>query len=229
MPPAHIDNLLSNVDEVLRLVEIHEQITGTGRGRRYDTEILNKSGVVLLVACWEAYVEDLATSAFNMMITLAADHTAFPTKVLTLASRDLRSAPDERRVWDLAGVGWQTVLQNHRAAILKRFAGSLNTPKPEQVDALFEDLVGVTRLSNGWRWHRTTADSARRRLTALVELRGDIAHRVTTSRPVNKRHVVLAAEFVRRLAAVSSNRVREHVHARVNRYPWNAVQYGGAA
>ncbi len=151
MPPTHVANLNSNTYEVLRLVAIHEEISGTRPGRRHDIVVLNKSGVVLLVACWEAYVEDLATSAFDTMLAAATTHSVFPSKVLTAASREVRSSNDERRVWELAGTGWQVILQAHRDKILKRFAGALNTPKPEQIDALFEDLLGITRLSDCWR------------------------------------------------------------------------------
>ena len=225
MPPIHVENLLANVDEVLQLVAIHETISGTSRGRRYDVEALNKSGVVLLVACWEAYIEDLATTAFNMISTLAKDHSAFPARVLTLASKDLRSSNDERRVWELAGTGWQEVLKVHRGRILKKFVGALNTPKPEQVDALFEELIGLSSISESWRWHRTTSQSARERLVRLVELRGEIAHRVSASRGVIKRDVTQATDFVQRLAVASSNRVRQHVHACVGKYPWQAVVF----
>jgi len=77
-----IENMISNVSEVDRLVAIHNELTGGGPGRRFDVAILNKSGIVLLVACWEAYVEDLAADALDFMIQNAEDHTAFPTTVL---------------------------------------------------------------------------------------------------------------------------------------------------
>jgi hypothetical protein len=51
--------------EVRRLLQIHGQLGGTGPGRRWGSEVLNKSAVVLLVACWEAYLEDLVTHAFD--------------------------------------------------------------------------------------------------------------------------------------------------------------------
>lgn len=50
--------------------------------------ILNKSGIVLAVSCWEAFVEDLASHAFNWLLEHAKAPTVFPRKVLTLASRE---------------------------------------------------------------------------------------------------------------------------------------------
>jgi RiboL-PSP-HEPN len=229
--PPHVENLISNHVEVMRLAEIHATISGTGPGRRakYDVEILNKSGIVLLVATWEAYIEDLAISAFDAVFAAASTCTVFPSKVLTLAARELRSSADERRVWELAGVGWRTVLQDHRQVIIDRYVGTMNTPKPEQVDGLFSELIGLSALSSHWHWIKTNSDQAKKRLTDLVELRGDIAHRVKTSRTVTKGEVLKAQDFTSRLAAVSSNQVRKYVHTLTNKYPWGEVRFEGTA
>ena len=223
--PQHISSLRSNLQEVTRLLKIHEGATGTKPGRRVGVEVLNKSGVVLLVACWEAYVEDLATAAFDALLSSASSHTAFPNRVLALASQPLRAAPDESKVWDLAGVGWRQVLSDHRDRVLGRYVGKLNTPKSAQVSELFEKLVGFPNLSSHWRWSSLTSATARDRLDALVTLRGQIAHRVTTSRSVHKGEVVKKAAFLGRLAAISSNRLRTFVHARTGEYPWSKTRY----
>jgi hypothetical protein len=229
--PPHVANLIDNHIEVVRLSEIHAEVSGTGPGRRakYDVEVLNKSGVVLLVATWEAYVEDLATAAFDSLFAAANVHTVFPAKVLALAARELRTAADERRVWELAGSGWQAVLRRHRQAVLERYVGTLNTPKPEQIDGLFNELIGLPSLSSHWRWIKMKPDSAKGRLTELVELRGDIAHRVKTTRSVTKAEVTRALDFTSRLAAVSSNAVRRHVYDLTGKYPWIQVQFEGTA
>ena len=221
----HIANLNANVREVLRLIEIHEALTGTAPGRRRKVEVLNKSGIVLLVACWEAFVEDLATVAFEFLFVNATDHTAFPSKVLALASKDVRTSSDARRVWELAGTGWRTVLQQHKVQVLQEFVGTLNTPKPEQIDGLFEQLIGLSSLSTAWKWKKTSAASARQRLATLVSLRGDIAHRVTTSKNVKKVDVRKASELIDRLAAASSNRVREFLRQRTGKYAWPETTY----
>jgi hypothetical protein len=221
---SHIANFNSNVAEVLRLLEIHEELTGTGPGRRSQVEILNKSGIVLLVACWEAYVEDLAEIAFEFLFARAKSPDAFPAKVLTLASRELREAADQRRVWELAGDGWRTVLERHHTAVLQANIGTLNTPKPEQIDALFQQLLGLSSLSSAWTWHRTQSTKACARLTALVNLRGDIAHRVRSTRSVKKQDVSRAGVFLDRLAAASSNEVRRFLRSRTGEFPWPGAQ-----
>jgi hypothetical protein len=80
--PDHVSNLISNTSEVQKLIRIHQAITGGQRGRPPDLEALHKSGVVLLVACWEAYIEDLAANAFCVLLDNAASPDVFPTSTL---------------------------------------------------------------------------------------------------------------------------------------------------
>src|SRR5690348_3174204 len=88
--PEHVQRLFANLSEVRRLVQIHAHLTGPKPGRRHDVDILNKSGIVLAVACWEAYVEDLARQAYDAIAAAAATPTVFPMRVLALAGKELR-------------------------------------------------------------------------------------------------------------------------------------------
>jgi len=65
----HMNALIDNVNEVDRLSQIHGQITTKGPGYKHDVQVLHKSTIVLLVACWEAYVEYLAKEALEYMIS----------------------------------------------------------------------------------------------------------------------------------------------------------------
>jgi hypothetical protein len=188
-------------------------------------EVLNKSAIILLVACWEAYVEDLAATAFDIIAAAATSADVFPSSVLVLASKELRSDPDETKVWQLAGEGWKRVLQGHRTALFDRFIGKLNTPKPALVDDLFLRLLGLQKLSASWRWHGTTSANAAARLISLVALRGEIAHRVTVGRSVRKQDVIDATNLVGRLSAASSNRVSQFLIERTGSAPWKQIEY----
>src|SRR5689334_11482036 len=102
----HIVALVENVTEVDRLRKIHSQITTKGPGRKHNVEVLHKSGIVLLVACWEAYIEDLASGALEHMIARSKNHDVFPQSVLERVA----SAHSGVKAWDLAGDGWKTAL-----------------------------------------------------------------------------------------------------------------------
>src|ERR1700687_2367308 len=105
--PEHYVQLLANLDEVCDLVSIHVALTGAGPGRRGKVKVLNKSGIVLLVACWEAFVEDLATAAFDFLLAKAPGPRVFPSRVLVSAGKSLRESSDDRAIWALAESGWR--------------------------------------------------------------------------------------------------------------------------
>lgn len=223
--PPHYAAFLSNVEEVRRLLKIHEQLSGTSPGRR-SLEVLNKSAIVLLVACWEAYIEDLARNAFKCLVQASAvGPSAFPTSVLVLASKPLVEAPDQRLVWQLAGDGWRRVMSEHADEILDRYVGKLNTPRASQVDAIFAKMLGFPGLSVQWHWGNVEATAAVQRLDDLVTLRGEIAHRLTPVRSVRKKQATAAIVFLTRLAVISSNRVRQHVSQQTSTVPWIEVRY----
>jgi hypothetical protein len=220
-----IQRFEKNIAEVKRLLDIHTQLAGSSPGRKHNVEVLNKSSIVLLVACWEAFIEDLCVTAFDFMLTNAPDHKIFPDDVLALASKKLKSALDNREVWQLAGDGWRTVLQKHKTEMLKEYVGKLNTPKPKQVDNLFEAMLGITALSQKWSWHNVSHQKTTAKLTSLVELRGEIAHQVAAGKRVTKALVLDQMRLVYRLATVSSNRVRAFVYARTKKRPWPSYKF----
>jgi RiboL-PSP-HEPN len=221
-----IKGLNQNILEVRRLLEIHEQVGGATPGRKHNLEVLNKSGIVLLVACWEAFIEDLASAAFDVMLAHATDHTIFPADVLTLASSDLKSSLDSREVWKLAGTGWRVVLQAHKAELFKEYVGKLNTPKPKQIDVLFSRLIGMPSVSHGWSWRGMSSSAAISKWDRLVELRGSIAHRVAAAESVHKSTVADHIEFIFRLSVQSSNRTRSFLYARTKERPWPSYHFG---
>ena len=226
MAAKQFQNLKRNITDVRRLLEIHEIIAGKSAGYKHNVEVINKSGVVLLVASWEAFIEDLALTAFEAMLSKATKVATFPNKVLTLASRDLRQSPDETQVWKLAERGWKAVLRQHKNRILEKHIGDFNTPRARQIDSLFQCLVGLNHLSSHWHWKRMTPDSAVKKLDSLVTLRGDIAHRVAASEKVYKADVYDFIDFVHRLAVISSNRVRSFVYDRTKYEAWDPYYFG---
>ncbi len=218
---THIDGFNLNLKEVQRLIDIHQEITGDSAGRKHKVEVLNSSAVVLLVACWEAFVEDLADASFDILLKKARDHSIVPNSVLTRASKPLVEDLDKRRVWELAGAGWKKVLESHRKAIKSEYSGKLNTPKPRQVNDLFEKMIGLKRVSRSWTWSRATVDQTERKLERLVVLRGEIAHRVTSAAGVRKSHVLAHMDFVTGLVVRTHNRANEHLGKLTGYPPWH--------
>lgn len=220
---THVTQFNENIGEVNQLLSIHTKLGGAGPGRKRDVEVLNKSAIVLVVACWEAFVEDLAGIALDFMITNAKDHTAFPKSVLDRVSSK-NSGPN---AWALAGDGWKKALRDNYTEILAKTAGILNTPRAPQVDDLFLKSIGLQSVSSNWYWKGRKKGSAITALDDLITLRGSIAHRVTHSKSVYKKDVVSAIDLVCYLSAKTSNSVRAHTHSATGTVPWNRVEYRG--
>jgi len=66
--------LLGYVDQ---LIDIHGRLQ-KGKGRRYYQEALHRSGVVLVVAAWEAYVEDVLDEALDLIERSMSSSTSQP-------------------------------------------------------------------------------------------------------------------------------------------------------
>lgn len=221
-----LSSFILNIQDVERLIEIHRVLTGDARGRRRNVEVLNKSAVVLLTACLEAFIEDLAEESFDFLLSTATTPDAIPDSVRTLASKPLAESKDERKVWELAGDGWKDVLANHRSFVIARYIEGFNTPKPDKVDKLFKELIGLNSLSSCWHWRKMSHQSASDYLTKLVEDRGSIAHRTRANQRINKDYVTGYRDFVYRVAACSYNSVRTHLLNLTGKEPW--TEYTGS-
>jgi hypothetical protein len=221
----HIQNLAVNIQDVYSLINIHVRIGGDRPGRRRGLQVLNKSAIVLLTACWEAYIEDLADNAFEFLLSKCKRYKRFPCRVRVLASNWLKKDSDESRIWDLAGFGWKNVLRDHKRRHLTNF----NTPRSKQIDDLFETLLGLKHLSSKWQWRRVSARNARLKLDRFISLRGEIAHRVSTPASITMPKVREYLEFVYRLAVHSTNAVRSHLYKLTKSYPWQSYEYRQSA
>ncbi len=152
--PAHIRRMQSNMTDAMTLMEIHEKLTGKGPGFRHRVEILNRSGLVLLVACWEAFVEDLARHAFQILLQNAKKPSAIPKKVQVEALKILDVNEDASKSWQLAGDGWRTVLAKHQTEVLrpidKQRQGALREADRFAQPATALALAGNERRARGF-------------------------------------------------------------------------------
>lgn len=202
MQTAARDAFDGNVKDIDRLIEIHKELTGDGPGRRYGVEVLNKSALVLITAAWEAYVEDLVGLSLAHLI---ADGTPgkLPKRLKKQIAVELQKDPNELAVWDLAEDGWRSVLKARLARLAKKRNFDWNTPKSGKIDAFVDESLGLQRVTDGWTWQGMGAPQARRKLDGYVALRGDIAHRGASDRPVKKGQVTGYLNHVGKLVEVT--------------------------
>jgi hypothetical protein len=209
-----------NRADVERLWEIHEEVGGDGVGARHNVQVLNKAAIVFTTAAWEAYIEDVATEAFDFLLVNAPSATTFPAAVRVLAAKEIRESSDQRRVWELADTGWRGVLIDHRGAVLKNWIKFFNTPKTDPVDALFSELIGLRSIHQHWVWQNMTAEQAKEKLDRYIVVRGEIAHRVQHAESVRKSWSTDFLSHVQRLVEKTDAEVATFIDQTVGQRPW---------
>ena len=214
-----------SLGEAFRLLDIHEELTGIGPGRRRNVEVLNKSAILFVCAAFEAFVETLAEEAFQHLVVDSKDSAALPKAIRQAIADVVRSDKNELKVWDLAGDGWRSVSQQYRVAVLAKYTGPFNTPKPHNIEALFRELVGLKSLPAEWKWKGMTSEKASLKLKDFVTLRGALAHGEIPAPTVNKAQALSYLKFLAAISVRSSNVVRKYCHQTTGKYPWAPVHY----
>lgn len=198
--------------DVERLLEIHEDLGGDARGRRYRLEVLNKSAIVLITAIWEAYCEDIAAEALDHLVNHVPNASALPKELKKRIAKEIKSDLNEIAMWDLADAGWKTKVKARLAALTEERNRKLNTPKSDSIDELFREAIGLPTVSDAWSWTRMTPDTAKKKLDEYVTLRGAIAHRGKGARSCKKAQVEDYFDHVKRLVAKTGGKVNRFVH-----------------
>jgi HEPN superfamily RiboL-PSP-like protein len=185
-----------NLKSVQRLLEIHKELGGLGPGRRHGLEVINHSAVVLVTACWEAYIEDIARRTFLRLLKASKNANSFPLKIRLRVSNQLRDSKDERKLWDLADEGWRVVLNTYLDNKIEAF----HNPRTDNVNALFMELLDLKDLSASWKWRGMSSTQAGEKLNEIIVLRHKIAHRVVASAPIYNDKVHDYLRHVKRIA-----------------------------
>lgn len=133
-------------------IEIHSALAGQTPGKKHGVEVLNKSGIVLMCAVWEAYCEDIAAEAVDHLIANAADAFALPKTLRKNIARELKNDLDESAVWKLADDGWKKHLSTRTKAMTEERNRKLNTPKTSNIKDLFDTAIGLPDVPSAWYW-----------------------------------------------------------------------------
>lgn len=212
MPSKARASFDSNAQDIERLIGIHADIGGKGRGRRHGLEVLNKSAIVLITAFWEAYCEDIAAEGLAHIVKHSKSSDALPTELKKILSKKLKSQNNDLEFWKLSDDGWRLYLQSHFDELKESRDRKLNTPKSAQIDQLFLDAVGIEKISDSWKWGRSvTAKRSREKLDKFVSLRGSIAHRGQHETSVTKANVEDYFDFIKKIVARTGGQVNSHV------------------
>lgn len=213
-----------NASDIKKLLSFHQQKGGTLRGRRYGLEVLNKSAIVLITSFWEAYCEDLATEGLEHIVNHGKDASILPKELKKHIAKELANDDNDLAIWSLSDDGWRQVLKKRLQNLKEERNRRLNTPKSTNIDELFFKALGISKISQTWKWAtKMNANRARKKLDKYVKLRGAIAHRGETSQSVTKWDVTDYFDFIKKLAAKTGGRVNGYVKDVTGKSLWKTT------
>ena len=151
--------------DVVSLDETHRRVNHDGHGRRALGHI-TRSGVVMLCAAWELYIEEVLVESACFLVNGAEAPDFLPPKVKGRIAQAAKNDTHEFGALRLCGDGWKEVYID----AVKRDAERLNSPKFGNISELFNKWLAVESLDQDWRHTREA-------LNEFVTIRGEIAHR----------------------------------------------------
>ncbi|MBI5937329.1 MAG: hypothetical protein HY850_05720 [Betaproteobacteria bacterium] len=219
------ERFLDNGEHVVELLKLHAE-KNADKKTHHTHEILTKSCLVLLVACWEAFIEDTAEAAVAFLVSHTASPKDLPKELLRFISTELKNSKNDQAVWELAGEGWKNVVQTHYKAMLSKHLGPFNTPRAGNIDNLFHAVLAIEKLSSCWVWKGMSNQHAKDVLSEAITLRGSIAHRVQASQKVTSALANRYGIHLFNLAIKTSNKMRIYLYSVTGEYPWVEESYG---
>lgn len=151
--------------DVNRIIQTHADIQNGNPGNM-GLGHLTRSGVLLLCAAWELYIEELLIESVTANIVRSTTPDSLPVPVQKTISQYIKVSKHELKPLAMAGDGWKTIYLE----IAREVVVGLNTPKKHNIDQHYLSLVGIPDLSSAWSLGAAAVND-------FVEARGDIAHR----------------------------------------------------
>ncbi len=187
------------VVDVDKLINTHSFLSDSGRGRRGLGHI-TRSGVVMLCAAWEQYMESVLLESLKKMIDSTSSPDNIPVPVKRYLSTYVKESKHELKPFELAGDGWVNLLQE----VAQYQVDKLNTPKKEHLDKLFKRFLGIESISDSW-------DGTYPDLDEFVGVRGDIAHQGSGANYVKIPDLISYRDDIEKIIVIVDNYLADHL------------------
>ena len=198
--------------DVNRIIATHASIQNGGRGNKALGH-LTRSGVLLLCAAWELYVEELMIEAVRECSQRAQSPSDLPKSVQKSIAEHVKGSQHQLRVLALAGDGWRAVY----AEMAVEWVSSLNTPNKHNINEGFKKLIGIEGLASNWSFGDNSVND-------FVKARGDVAHKGSAAGNIhmNKLRETYLPQIMR-CAVDTDNAVSTYIRSifEPKAYPWN--------
>lgn len=215
MPKHVLQTLEIRLADAERLIEIHEETTGLQAGRRFNFDALNRSAVILSVAAWEGFVEDLLKHGAKFFAQRLEGPSALPENVRDAMIAQMHAdggwakltEKSKRGIWSLSGSGWRAAYLRYASERIR----ALNTPNYENLNKLFASVLGLSDFAQNWGAKRWSKQAYVTKLDEVLLLRHRIAHGALGNETVGKGRAKSAIALVRRAAGWTSHATDTHV------------------
>ncbi|MNP37271.1 hypothetical protein D3C76_1307120 [compost metagenome] len=120
---------------------------------------------------------------------------------------------------DLAKYGFRQIEKSEGGRILKSIAKNklddslkkFNTPNTKNIDALFNDALGIRKISDRWQSQELTRNQATETLSKLLDARHKIAHEGKASIPLSYKNNFEKMEILMKIAELTERAVLEEL------------------
>jgi hypothetical protein len=213
MPSRSFDEYRKNLRDVHRLVFLHQNASGTTRGKR-GLGHLTRAGLLLLCAAWERYVETVLIEGATYLTTSLPGCASLPA---IIHQKVVNHANNNSTPWSAADLLTPSWAQVYLDAIARKTT-ALNTPKYHKIQGLFHDYLGIADIGQCWSLGSALLDR-------FVVLRGEVAHRGAQSRYVHFSQLLKYEKdvtiFVKETDNYLSDQLRFLVYPQYR--PWNRI------
>jgi hypothetical protein len=170
--------------------------------------VYTRSGVFLLSAAFELYVEEMACESVDHLLTWANAPSKLPQPVQATLAAAIRKR-DELFALGLAGTGWKKIL----ADLVRADADSLNTPSTSRISDLFVRYLGVDLMP--------LLGPNSQRIGDFTKRRGEIAHKGNKAGHVSIKNLDSDFAFICTLVTEMDNFVIAPLKGIMGYQPWH--------
>jgi len=199
------------IKEVRDLLDFYSGLSEDQNQNNMNLEVFKRSSVILMVTAWESFVEDMLGLHINHRLNDAKSPDDISKAFNTVANswyvailNKYENHPKPRDFTRWTGDNWKELIREK----LREDLISLNTPKSKNIGNLSKRYLGVD-ITQEWNMPRITAQQVSGKLDRLIELRGEITHRIVNyfeaRSGIGQNDLVGNIDFVERLAKRTEN------------------------
>lgn len=213
MPSDAYQNFRENLKDVKRLIESHSELNHEGGGKRGLGHI-TRSGVVMLCAAWEVYIEEAVMECVDYFGQYVDHPSELPKTIQKNLSRKVKNAKNELKLLELAGDGWVSTYNNYA----KKSTSNLHSPKCTKINRRFNRYLGIEDISSFWSEEGENVDN-------FVSDRGEVAHNGRRAKYIQIGTLKNHLSLIRRTTAETDNALADYMKQNnpANRQPWYKI------